>query len=323
MTKIYRELLKPGKFRYVLRDGSVVREAKILEWIDRLRIPPAWTDVEIYYNVTSKQTVCGKDDKMRLQCLYSDAHKARARKLKYCGLIAFGQKLPAIQGDIRRLITNARLSKQKIIALILLIVQSCSFRLGTLRYESQNDSYGITTIRKRHLKFVGKTVHIRFIGKKGVENECVVTDQPCVEFLKELYNLVKPDDHIMMYRSLDSGDWAHIKHTDVNKFLRTYGETITSKDFRTFQSNMYLIDALKQAGDPNKLTRSQRKKLVVGVVKDVAERVHNTPAICKKEYIDSEIIDMYLDHPVKYRKMFVTPELNSRLLFIKYLETIC
>lgn len=327
MTKITRfedpkDPLNKDKFQYRYTDGTIIKDKKILEWIANLRIPPAWKNVTINYNMSNsnKQTCCGYDPAGRMQCLYSEAHIKKARLQKYCDLIKFGEELPKIQNDIKRALDQVRFTKLKIIALVLKIVSCCNFRLGTLTYEAQNESYGITTIRKQHVTFDNNKAVIRFIGKKSVLNECVIDDQQCVKALRELVRVAKPDDHVMMYTH--GGEWEHIKHTDINNFLKQYGENITSKDFRTFQSNMLIIDAMRDK-DPNAMKPTARKRALNEAVKQVAAIVHNTPAVCKHDYIDSEILELYIEHPVKYRSNFITPGSSSRVLFMNWLRKKC
>lgn len=325
MTKITRfadvkDPLNKDKFTYKYADGTVIKDKNILEWILGLRIPPAWVNVTINYNTTDKQTCCGYDPAGRMQCLYSTAHKARARKNKYCDLIKFGEKMPQIQADMRAALESERYTKNKIIAIVLKIVTCCGFRLGTLTYEAQNESYGITTIRREHVTFSAAGAHIKFIGKKGVLNECTVGDAQIVKFLRELVAIKKTDDHVMQYTV--NGAWFHLKHTDVNTWLKERGETFTSKDFRTFVANTLIIEFLADK-DPNPLASTVRKRTMNAEIIKVAATIHNTPAVCKSDYIFSDILDMYMEHPIKYRKMFITPATNPRQMFINYLKMIC
>jgi DNA topoisomerase IB len=325
MTKITRfadpkDPLNKDKFTYKYADGTVIKDAKILEWILALRIPPAWTNVTINYGTTDKQTCCGYDPAGRMQCLYSTAHKERAKKQKYCDLIKFGEKLPQINADMKTALASERYTMNKVIAIVLRIVTCCGFRLGTLTYEAQNESYGITTIRREHIKFDKGAAHISFIGKKGVHNECTVTDPEIVRCLQELVAVKKADDHVMQYQH--GGEWHHLRHVDVNSWLKERGETFTSKDFRTFTANVVLIDALKTQ-DPNSMTVTARKKAVNAAADLVADTIHNTRAITKKDYCDPEVIEMYIDHPVRYRKMFITPGTPARNMFINYLKMKC
>jgi DNA topoisomerase-1 len=317
------DINKPDNWYYTDTKGTKVKDQKILDWIKSLRIPPMWRDVTIDTACDAIQTACGYDAKGRQQCLYSAKHIQKARKRKYCDLIKFGEQLPKIQGDISKYLEAQRWTKNKVISIILRIVMCCSFRLGTLKYENENESYGITTIRKRHISFnnTNKEASISFIGKKGVLNECQVCDPKISHLLKQLYDIKKSDDHIMMYQQ--GNEWIHIKHTDVNDFLHGYGETFTSKDFRTFTSNTLIIDLLRNAEHPNKLPPTKRKKQLNAAILQVASIVHNTKAVCQKDYIDPEILDLYLDHPITYRSKFITPPSDSRILFINWLKAKC
>lgn len=325
MTKITRfadvkDPLNKDKFIYRYADGTQIKDKKILEWIALLRIPPAWVNVTINYDMGTKQTCCGYDPAGRMQCLYSTAHKEKARRQKYCDLIRFGEKLPQIQADMKTALSSEKYTKNKLIAIVLRIVTCCGFRLGTLTYEAQNESYGITTIRREHVKFEPKGAHISFIGKKGVQNDCTVSDPQVVACLQDLTKVKKADDHVMQYQL--GGAWHHLKHTDVNSWLKERGETFTSKDFRTFIANTMIVDQLKDK-DPNGLTATTRKRALNVEVVKVAATIHNTPTVCKKDYIDPEIIEMYLEHPVTYRKWFITPGTPARNMFLNYLKWKC
>lgn len=301
---------------YQTHNGKTVDDPIILDWITSLRIPPAWTDVKIFYQ--KNKTCCGYDAKGRKQCLYSETHRERARANKYCDLIAFGERILEIQADMRRALQSTKMTKNKIISLVLHIVVHCSFRLGTLKYEEQNESYGITTIRDSHLRFHQNKIDISFIGKKGVLNECQIDDPEIVNILKKITSTDRGDTHVMMYQ--EGGEWYHLTHLDVNKFLNEYGKTFTSKDFRTFQSNMSIIELLP---DPQPLAKNIRKRTMNEAIKKVAHEIHNTPAVCRKDYIDPELLQCYMEHPVKYRKMFVTPDTSSRVKFLNWLKLKC
>jgi DNA topoisomerase-1 len=334
--KIFRHLDgkdKEGKpiFKYTKKDKTPITDKSTIEYLIGLRIPPAWENVEVDYTPDAKQTVKGFDDKGRMQCLYSECHKKKARAAKFVGLIKFGTELPKIEADVNRLLDNQNINKKQIIALILRVIARCSFRLGNLKYEAQNDSYGITTIRKKHVHIKSeKLIVINFIGKKGVENECQVTDKQAINVLKQLYNTKKDDDHMMMYVDPDTRQWAHVTHLDINNFLKSYSPTITSKDFRTFTSNILLINKLREASaeemkmgtdaKSKKKNANIRKKIVNVAVKEISDIVHNTPAICKKDYIDSDIFQLFIDRPVSYRANFISPGNNSRIIFINWLK---
>lgn len=292
-----------------------------MEWIDSIKIPGAWQRIQVNTSPQAVQIAWGYDSKDRQQVIYSKTHIMKARKEKYCNLITFGEELPKIESDIDKYLKADKFTKNKIISLVLKIVDCCSFRLGTLKYENDNESYGITTITKEHLQFNGKEVIIKFIGKKGVENECTITNPLIVDNLKSLATLQKKDPHIMTYQ--EAGEWYHIRHIDINKFLNEYGSNFTSKDFRTFRSNTMLIDLLRNEEDPHKLEPPKRKKQMNAAIVSVSNSIHNTKAIAQKDYIDPEILELYVEHPISYRSKFITPKTDARILFINWLKSKC
>lgn len=295
---------------YTDNNGNVVKDPKLLEYFTSLRIPPAWTNVTIF--AKGAQTCCGFDAKGRMQCLYSQSHIEKAKKRKFCDLVAFGEALPAIESTIRASLKSQKYTKNKIISIILSIVQSCGFRLGNLTYEDDNDHYGITTIKRSHVKFEDKVAEISFIGKKGVLNACIVKDHAIVQMLKELVSVNTGDDHVMVY---NNAGYHHIKHTDVNNFLKDFHPSITSKDFRVFKANVLLIEMLP-------IESTNRKKDLLEVIKKIADMIHNTPAVCKKDYILDILIDLYLEHPIKYKKMF-NNDTSARVKFLNFLRLNC
>jgi DNA topoisomerase-1 len=324
---------KKPLFIYKDKSGDKITDNKVLEYVVNLRIPPAWKRVEIDYKPDVKQTVKGYDEKDRMQCLYSNCHIKKARRQKYCDLINFGLSLPKIESDVTRLINNTRLSKDQVIALILRVISRCSFRLGNIKYEKQNASYGITTIRKKHITIKPNEIIINFVGKKGVINNCVVNDAEATKLLTILYDAKKEDDHIMMYIDPKSRQWTQISHLDINNFLKQYNPSITSKDFRTYQSNILLINSIRKLDinlfksgtdkkSKDKLMRA-RKKSLISIIKEVSEIVHNTPAICKKDYMDSDILDLFIEKPISYKAKFITPGNNTRTMFVNWLKKKC
>lgn len=331
--KIIKPTEKPETWRYysVRKNASgqdvEVKDPEILEYIEAMRIPPAWRDVWVDTSPDAVQIACGVDARGRQQCMYSQAHIKRARAQKYCDLITFGEKLPYVQRDISGYLRSGRWSKNKIIAIILRIVMSCAFRLGTLKYEQQNSTYGVTTLRREHVSFSrdGKECYISFVGKKSVVNECAITinsDPELVRAMRELWLEPKDDDHLMKYHISGTG-WVQILHTDVNDFLGSYGANITSKDFRTFTSNILLIDLLQEGEAPNQLTPPARKRKMNAAIKEVALLVHNTKAVCQKDYIDPRILQLYMEHPIKYRSLFITGTVDTRVRFINWLKSHC
>lgn len=305
---------------YKLRDGTIVKDPAILDYIKKLVIPRAYNSVEIYYQANGKEPkikYMGIDAAGRPQFIYSKKWSEKARHTKLCNLVHFGEELPKIMARMEQHMKADRMTKNKIIATILRIISLCYFRVGNIKYENLYSSHGISTLTKKHVRFTNEGIRISFIGKKGVLNEGIITDPITAQVLRDLYHTRTDDVHLFTY------DGQHIKHTDVNDWLKEFNPIFTSKMFRTFDANTLLIDELNKADEPKKLTAPQRKRAVVAALKVVSEKVHNTPAICKKSYSDIDMIDMYLTKPIRWAKYFRTPSSSTRIKFINYLRDHC
>lgn len=327
MVQIFRQKnpnwpLDREKMWYEYRDGKRVTDPAILEYIKSLVIPPAYSDVQIEYskNATPKVLYRGTDEKGRVQVIYSKQWSEKARKRKLCNLIGFGKVLPQMQADMRRQLQSERFTRNKVISLVLRIVEHCNIRIGQSKYQDLYKSYGVTTLRKDHLKMQNGYAEFDFVGKKGARNQCTLDDPLIVSTLKELLK-AHPGDHIFAYH-LD-GVWEPVTALDVNDWLKEYNASFTSKMFRTFSSNVMLISMLRDAPDPVPLSKAQRKKEVVKVVREIAERIHNTPAIAKKSYIDIDLIDLYIEKPRSYRSQFITNQADPRVVFMNWLKKKC
>ncbi len=186
---VYRETIDKDKkiYKYTDKKGNIINDKKILEYIDSLVIPPAYHDVEIFYEKSPKILFQGLDNNNRLQQIYSKKWRENADKLKFKALIDFGKKLPAMNTEIIKHLKSPRKSKEKIIAIILRIIICCGFRVGQMKYYDLYGSIGISTIMKKHIKYKtgDHSLYIDFIGKKGVQNECTINDKLLVsEILK-------------------------------------------------------------------------------------------------------------------------------------------
>lgn len=325
---------KDGKYKFDIVDkyNKTVTNKVVIEYINKLVIPPAYNDVSIFYVKNPKILFEGYDDKGRKQQIYSADHKKKASKKKFCHLIKFGELLPTILKDIETHLKEKTFSKEKIIAIILKIVMKCGFRLGNLKYQKLYNSFGISNILVKHITFkkikasIGaKTItkdgmHIKFIGKKGVLNECDITNSDIIIEIKKLISHKKNTDYVFKYSS-DNNNTEVIKCIDINNWLKKYDPNITSKLFRTFDTNILFIELMQQKEDPVKLTTSKRKKNIVEVMKLISTQINNTPTIAKKEYLHQDLWTIYLEHPKKYKKLF--HDCNAMKCFLNYLNKYC
>lgn len=301
-----------------------IADAEIVKYIAELKIPPAYKNVKVYVPPKKgKLLYIGYDSADRIQMIYSKEWRKKANGIKFCQLIAFGKALPAIHSKLLSYMNSERITKNKVIAVVLRIISFCNFRVGQDKYVERYNHHGITTITSDHVKeILGSTKNstsyrIMFTGKKGVINECVVVDPACVKVLGELITQTKTlnDPHIFTWKEGD--DIVHITAIDINNFLKTFNETFTSKMFRIFTTNVMLIDGLRDLLTQPKIT----KKAIVELIKNIAMQVHNTPAICKKEYIDQSILEMFVKHSRTWHRLFSSGD--SRIAFVRHLSEKC
>lgn len=318
---------KPGsssddkKYDFKLADGMAVKDVGILERIRKLAIPPAYTDVQINLASDAKIIYQGVDAKGRLQQKYSVVHTSRAKKEKFCRLISFGKAEPQLRADIKKYIQSNRVTQNKIIALILQIIWICGFRLGNIKYKLLYESFGVSNLLKRHLDFVDGVINVEFKGKKSVINKCSIKDRELVKEIKELVAMKKDGDEVFTYRK--DGEMVSIKPTEINNFLKVYGEGTTSKDLRTFSANVLFIDYMTAHIDELMSLGSiaKRKKLAKLALVEVSSLINNTPGIAKSSYLLTEIHDLAVEDPRVFKKHFggTTPSRNK---FINYLQKV-
>lgn len=311
------------KDKWIYKDpkGNIIKDSAILEYIQKLVIPPAYKNVVIFYEKSPKILFQGYDDKQRLQQIYSKEWRAKADKAKFISLIDFGKKLPQMTLKMIDHLKAAQVTKDKLISVILRITALCGFRIGQLKYHKLYNSVGLSTLQKKHLKFTNKGLEIKFIGKKGVLNECVVEDGLIIGEIKKIAEPKKADEFLFTYEFVegDTRETRIINAIDVNNWLKNYNPDFTTKYFRTFEVNDKLIDILKST-EPGKKSLSQRKKIIVEAIKDVSCSINNTPAICKKSYLNQNLINLFIEQPKKYQKLLIDNNFTSRVNFIKFLE---
>lgn len=315
------------KFNIIDKNKQIITDKKILEYINSLVIPPAYRDVTIFYEKNPKILFEGYDDKNRKQQIYSNLHKKKSSKKKFCHLLEFGIVLPKIINDIEKNMKSKEFTKTKIISLIIKIIIKCGFRVGNLKYQKLYNSFGISNILKEHViikKINNKEVlYIKFIGKKGVLNECEITNEDLITDIKKLIENKKTSDYVFTYKNTnDKKDDEVIKSIEINNWLKKYNKNITSKMFRTFDTNILFIQLIRDKEDPCKLSMSQRKKNVIQVMKIISNQINNTPNICKKEYLHPDIWNLYIENPKKYKQYFNKCD-TPVLCFLNYLKIFC
>jgi DNA topoisomerase I len=283
---------KGEKFVYYEADKEL-QDEHILQWIDSLAIPPAWQDVHISRSPRSKIYARGYDSAGRQQALYNPAFRAKQERLKFDRIMRFAQALPRLRRQVAKDLTRRTLSKEKVLACIVRLIDEAYFRVGNEEYAHANHSYGITTLRSKHLDITGDTVTFDFIGKSGKRHLKQVTDRQVARIVKQLDNL--PGYEIFRYKD-DAGQVHDIDSRDVNAYIKQHmGEEFTAKDFRTWGGTLLATTELLACEYYD--DKKARQKMVTSIVKNVSKRLGNTPAVARSSYIDPRIIAAYIDTP--------------------------
>ena len=310
--RIEKNKNKPNEFIYQYNNGTVINNDDILKRIKSIGCPPAWRDVEINPNANAELGCTGFDIAGRKQWKYTQLHDLRIEKEKFCKLINFGDKLPKIREKYENiLLSNSHKKlKQTLIALILKIIETCNFRIGTERCRKTYDSHGMTTILKEHVDIKSDNLAILdFIGKKGVRNYCEIKDPVIIAHLNKIKYNASNKEKIFKYQD-DKKGTNYITFLDINKFLLEFGN-FTSKMFRTWSANKYLLEELNNYPIDDKITN--RKKTLRKSIETIAEKLHHTSAICKSKYLCRELLDLYVNEPDKFKNIMNDNKIKNGL----------
>lgn len=271
-------------FKYYNNNKEITNQ-KILEKIKKLRIPPAYTNVKINKNNNAKILAYGYDNKNRKQVIYNPNFVKEQSEKKYEKILKLNKIFKKIKKIVYTDLNNNTNIKRKEIAIILYLIINCGFRIGNNKYVKENNSYGLTTLEFRHLKLINDVIIIDFIGKKGVQNKSLCGNKLIHDYLLKKKRKNKAKDRVFYYMSNDKK--INITSNDVNKYLKNIYHNITAKDLRTWCANELFIKFMK---DKKVLNDKKPIKLAISMV---AQQLHNTSTICKKNYIDPVLIENF------------------------------
>jgi DNA topoisomerase-1 len=280
-----------NRFIYIGLDGRPIRDPDELRRFAALAIPPAWTDVWICPIPNGHLQATGRDARQRKQYRYHPRWRAVRDETKYGRMIAFGAVLPQIRSRVAADLNLPGLPRQKVLATVVRLLETTLIRVGNEEYAQNNGSFGLTTMRDRHVAIDKKTVRFGFRGKSGIHHTIDLTDRRLARVIQKCRDL--PGQDLFQYLD-DDGKPQSIESADVNAYLRVIaGEEFTAKDFRTWAGTVLAALALREfeAFD----SKTQAKKNIVQAIERVAQRLGNTPSVCRKCYVHPEIIDAYLD----------------------------
>jgi len=278
-------------FKWFDAEGTLIRDEQRLLRINRLAIPPAWTEVWVSPSLNGHIQATGRDARRRKQYLYHERWREVRDENKYDRIISFGKALPKIRKRVSQDLKLQGLPREKVLATVVQLLERTFIRIGNEEYARENKSFGLTTMKDRHVEVKGSKLRFRFRGKSGREHEVDVTDRRIAKIISKLQDL--PGQDLFQYLDED-GKVRDISSQDVNEYLREItGEDFSAKDFRTWAGTVLTAIALN--AQEKFETQKQAKSNIKTAISAVARILGNTPAICRKCYVHPAVLETYLD----------------------------
>jgi len=312
-------------FRYKPASGRLTNED--LKRIYELKIPPAWTDVFINPAAKGKVQAIGKDAAGRWQYLYHESHTRAQELRKFQRITKFAQSIPKMRATVARHLRQPGLTRERVMASILRVLSTCYMRPGSEVYASENGSYGIATLRRKHVNVKGELIEFDFPGKSGVRQRRELRDKQVARVIRATMKL--PGYNVFKYVN---GDGTPVKVTrrHVNDYIKeVMGSNFSAKDFRTWAGTLVCACALAREGNDIPTHKTARNKKIVEAIKETAEVLGNTPAVCRGSYVCPEIINAFekgrvidnyaqkLDELIAYRGRGLHKAEQALLKFLK------
>jgi DNA topoisomerase I len=282
---------RKGNFRYVDARGEPITDPAKIERIESLVIPPAWKDVWISPRANAKLQATGLDAAGRRQYLYHPEYRAAQERAKYDKLIRFAEKLPDLRKATAAHLDLDAYHPDRVAAVATILINDGWFRVGSDRYVRDSGTYGITTLRKGHVQVRGSRIKLAFRGKHKVWVRSELVDEELAAAIKDL--LALPGGRRLFRYELD-GVRCNLTSRRLNEYIREHmGAEFSAKDFRTWGGTLAAAIFLAERGPVD--SETQAKKCVAAAMKKVAERLGNTPAVCRASYVSPAVIEQYMD----------------------------
>lgn len=285
-------------FRYVRADGRPASKAD-RERIDALRLPPAWTQVSISASPAARLQAVGMDAAGRWQYRYHASHRRRREEEKFQRIVAFARALPRMRRRVNADLRRQGLGRDKVLACMLRILGTCFIRPGSQQYAEENGSFGLATLRRRHVRVAGDTVTFDFPGKSGKQQHRQLKDRCVASIVRQLMKV--PGRDVFKF-VLDDGAVVDVRRRHLNEYIQeVMGAQFSAKDFRTWAGTLICACALARARERVKregtegglLKKTALKKTMVAAVKEAAEHLGNTPAVARSSYIYPSVLAMF------------------------------
>lgn len=290
-TGIRRRGTPRTRFRYVARRGRLTADDR--RRIERLRVPPGWRDVAISASPTSSVQAVGKDAAGRWQYLYHQAHVRRREEKKFERMLAFGHALPALRRTVQRDLRGGGLGRRSVLACMVRILSAAFLRPGSEHYAAENGTFGIATLRKRHVSVRGGVVRFEFPAKAGKLHVSEVRDRRVAQIVARL--LALPGREVFAFVAED-GTRVDVKRSHLNAYLKeAMGRRFSAKDFRTWAGTLICACALGKAGCADGESKAARRRKVVEAVRTTAQSLGNTPAVCRASYVSPRVVERFAE----------------------------
>ncbi|MGE8149896.1 DNA topoisomerase IB [Pseudomonas vancouverensis] len=278
-----------GKFAYFDPKGERIRDPDEIKRLNALAVPPAYTDVWICADPRGHLQATGVDARGRKQYRYHPRWREVRDADKYLRLRDFGLVLPKLRKQLEALLATPGLNRDKVMATVITLLDATLIRIGNSQYARDNRSYGLTTLRSRHVEVNGNAILFQFRGKSGVEHQITVKDRRLARIIKRCQEI--PGQNLFQYID-ENGDRHTISSSDINTYLQTLtGADFTAKDYRTWAGSVLALAKLRTLSWESE---TEAKRHVLDMVKQVAKQLGNTPAVCRKCYIHPAVLDGFL-----------------------------
>jgi DNA topoisomerase-1 len=297
-------------FTYKDEKGKTIRDKETRNWIKSLVIPPAWTDVEISEDQNADLLVTGRDDKDRKQYIYHPKYTERQNAKKFDRIIDFANQLEHMRRVTGQHLRKRKLNREKVMATMVRLLESAFFRPGSETYSKDNATYGLTTMRSKHLTINNDELIFSYNGKSGQEQKKHIIDKKLAKIVQEIDDM--PGYEIFKYLD-EENNIIDVKSDDLNSYIQeVMGEEFSSKDFRTWAGTMIAAIALDELGVVEEEDQKLLDKNIKEAVNRVSETLGNTPAVARSSYIDPRVIEDYTEgRTLRYFKKEITQLLKK------------
>lgn len=271
-------------------DGTLIKDRKERKRLLSLAVPPAWTDVWISPDPRGHIQVTARDARGRKQYRYHTTYREARDSSKFQHMLKFSELLPDIRERVEQDLNAPNLSRAQILATVVRLLDKTLIRVGNHEYAKENNSFGLTTLRTRHVKVTGADMRFSFRGKSGVEHTVALTDRRLARIVQRVQDM--PGHELFQYLDSD-GNRQALTSGDVNDYLREVSEyDVTAKDFRTWAGTMLAAQELRRLGPADRVKEAEKN--IIAAVDAVAKRLGNTRAVCRKYYIHPTVLSTYL-----------------------------